>query len=331
MATLNTTSSVSLLDWAKELDPDGRIANVVELLNQTNEVLDDMPFIQGNLPTGHQYTTRVGLPTVYWRIINKGVPSSKARSAQAVDQCGMLHARGQVDEDLAALNGNTSAFRLSQAKPFMEAMNQEMASTFWYGNAGTAPEEFTGLAPRYSSLTANNGENIINAGGSGSDNASIWLIGWGKETIAGMFPKGSKAGLKHDDLGLADAFDSDNNRFRAWMDHWQWKTGVCVMDWRYGVRIANIDISNLVAGITAADLGEHMMSAIDRIPAPKSVKLAFYMNRTVMGVLRKQQRNDVMSGGGLTYENVGGVPLHSFAGIPIRLCDSLTSAEATVS
>lgn len=330
MATLNA-NPVSLLDWAKLRDPDGKTAKVVELLDQTNEILSDVPYIEGNLPTGHQYTTRTGLPAVYWRIINKGVPNSKSRTAQAVDQCGMLHARGQVDEDLAAMNGELSAFRLSEARPHMEAMNQEMAQTTFYGNAALAPEEFTGLAPRYSSLSAANGENILNAGGVGSDNASIWLIGWSQETICGVFPKGSKAGIKHEDLGLDDVADADGNFYRAYKDHWQWKNGIVVKDWRYGVRIANIDISNLIGGSSAADLGELMMSAIDRIPAPKSVKLAFYMNRTVMGVLRKQQRNDVMAGGGLTYENVGGVPLNRFAGIPIRLCDSLLSSESAVS
>lgn len=329
MSTLNA-SAVSLLDWAKVLAPDGSVAPIVEMLNQTNEVLPDMPYIEGNLPTGHQYSTRTGLPTVYWRLINKGVPNSKATTAQATDQAGMLHGRTQVDKDLAELNGNTSAFRLSQARPYMEAMNQEMAQTIWYGNSGLAPEEFTGLSPRYSSLSAVNAENIINGGGSGSDNSSIWLIGWGKETISGMFPKGSKAGLQHEDLGLADAFDADNNRYRAWMDHWQWKNGLIVQDWRFAVRICNIDISNLVAKSSMADLGELMMSAIDRIPFPKMVKLCFYMNRTVMGALRKQQRDDVISGGGLTYENVAGVPANNFAGIPIRLCDTLLETEATV-
>ncbi len=329
MSTLNA-SAVSLLDWAKVLAPDGSVAPIVEMLNQTNEVLPDMPYIEGNLPTGHQYSTRTGLPTAYWRLINKGVPNSKSTTAQAVDQAGMLHSRTQVDKDLAELNGNTSAFRLSQARPHMEGMNQEMAQTIWYGNSGLAPEEFTGFAPRYSSLSAVNAENIINGGGSGSDNSSIWFVGGGKDTISGMFLKGSKAGLQHEDLGLQDAFDSDNNRFRAWMDHWQWKNGLIVQDWRFAVRICNIDISNLVAKSSMADLGELMMSAIDRIPFPKMVKLCFYMNRTVMGALRKQQRDDVISGGGLTYENVAGVPANNFAGIPIRLCDTLLETEATV-
>lgn len=330
MATLNA-STVSLLDWAKRKDPDGRVADVVELLSQTNDVLDDMPYMQGNLETGHQYTVRTGLPTVYWRIINQGVPTSKSTTAQAEDKCGMLEARTQVDVALAELNGNTAEFMMSETRPYAEALNQEMVQTLMYGNAGLAPEEFTGLSPRYSTISgATNGSHVLSGGGTGSDNASIWLVGWGEAAVYGMFPKGSKAGIKHEDLGVQDAFDGSNNRFRAHMQHWVWKSGVCVKDWRYAVRIANIDISNLVAKTSAADLPELMTKAIHRIPFPKMVNLRFYMNRTCREMLDIQLRDDVSSGGQLKYEEVGGRPVTTYRGIPIRIVDQLLETEAQV-
>lgn len=330
MATLNATV-LSLLDHAKRLDPDGKIAKIVEMLNQTNELIEALPFLEGNLPTGHQYTMRTGLPTVFWRMINQGVPTAKSTTAQATEQCGMLHARAQVDQDLAALNGNTPEFRLSEAKPQMEAMNQEVAQTLIYGNQGIAVEEFTGLAPRYSAISgAINASHVLSGAGAGSDNSSVWLLGLGEGLVHGMFPKGSQAGLKHEDLGLQDAFDSNNNRFRAWMDHWQWKIGLCVPDWRYAVRICNIDISNLVAKSSAADLTELMIKAMHRIPNPKLAKLCFIMNRTVLQMLDIQRRDDVGTGGGLTFENVDGVPRNFFRGVPIYVTDALLETEATV-
>jgi len=330
MTTINATV-LSLLDWAKRLGPDGKIATIVELLNQTNDLLTAMPFYEGNLPTGHQYNQRVGLPPVYWRIINQGTPTGKSLTAQVTDQCGMLHARGQLDKDLAALNGNTAEFRLSESRPAMEAMNQEMAQTFIYGNAGLAPEEFTGLAPRYSAIAgAANASHVLSGAGTGSDNSSVWLVGLGEAGINGTFPKGSVAGLVHEDLGLQDAFDANNNRFRAWMDHWQWKAGLCVADWRYAIRIANIDISNLVAKSAAADLVELMIRAMHRIPFPRLVTQRFLMNRTCLEMLDIQRRDDVGSGGGLTFENVDGVPRNFFRGVEILLMDTLLETEAQV-
>lgn len=332
MATIGT-SAATLVDWAKRLDPDGKIAKMAELLSQKNEILDDMLFVEGNLPTGHRISQRTGLPTVYWRLMNKGVPTSKSTSAQVDEQLGQLAARSQVDEDLAKLNGNVSAFRLSEATSFLEAMNQEMASTLFYGNSGTAPEEFTGLAIRYSDIGSGspaNSQNILDGGGTGSDNSSIWLIGWGENEVFGIFPKGSKAGLDHTDLGLGDAFDADNNRYRAYMDQWKWQCGLALKDWRYAVRIANIDISALVAKSSAADLIDFMIKAIHRIPSIKGVKPVFYVNRTVFEMLDIQRRDDVISGGGLTYSNVDGSITPTFRGIPVRICDALIETEAQV-
>jgi hypothetical protein len=107
-ATL-ATGALTLIDQAKRLDPDGKVPVIVELLSQTNEVLDDMLFREGNLPTGHRTTIRTGLPTVYWRMLNQGIPPSKSQTAQVDENAGMLEAWSEVDKDLALLNGNVSA------------------------------------------------------------------------------------------------------------------------------------------------------------------------------------------------------------------------------
>lgn len=134
MATLPKAGAVTLLDFAKSIDPDGKTATVVELLNQTNEILTDMMWLEGNQPTGHRSTIRTGLPTSVWRQLYQGVPASKSTRAQVDDTCGMLETRAEVDKDIAELNGNTSEFRLSEAQAFLESMNQTMASSLFYGD-----------------------------------------------------------------------------------------------------------------------------------------------------------------------------------------------------
>jgi hypothetical protein len=333
MATLGA-NVLTLADWAKRLDPNGKPAKIIEILNQSNEVLTDMLFMEGNLPTGHRTTVRTGLPTVNWRLLNQGVAPSKSTTAQIEDSLGLLEAWSEVDVELAKLNGNVAEFRLSEAKAFIEAMNQEMASTLFYGNASTAPEEFNGLSGRYAATSAANGQNIILGGGAGSDNSSIWLIFWGDQTLHGIFPKGSMAGLEHKDHGevtVETTAGIAGSRMRAYQDQFIWKCGIALRDWRYAVRIANIDISNLVAKSSAADVIELMIKATYRIPHLGMGKGAFYMNRSILQMLDIQRRDDVISGGGLTFENVDGKRQASFRGIPVRICDALTEAESAVS
>jgi len=330
MATLNA-NVLTLADWAKRLDPNGKVPSIVELLAQTNELLMDMQWIEGNLPTGHRTTVRTGLPTVAWRLLNQGIQPSKSTTAQIDEACGMLEAWSEVDKDLAMLNGNTSAFRLSEAQAFIEAMNQEMASTVFYGNSGVAPEEFTGLSVRYSDPTASNGSNVIDAAGAGSDNSSIWLVTWGGQTVHGIFPKGSKAGLIHEDMGevtVETTAGIAGTRMRAYQDRWQWKCGIALKDWRYVCRVGSIDISLLQAG--SVDIIDYMIKAIHRIPNLRLGRPVFYMNRTVFQELDLLRRSDVISGGGLTFANVDGVIQYSFRGIPVRVCDALTELEALV-
>lgn len=333
MATL-ASGALTLADWAKRLDPDGKVPVVAELLSQSNEILEDAVFMEGNLPTGHRVVIRTGLPTVYWRSINQGVPTSKSTTVQVDEAVGMLEAYARVDKDLAELNGNTAAFRLSEDTAFLEAMNQAQASTLLYGNPGTDPRQYLGMGPRYGTISgAGNAQNIIDAGGVSSNNTSIYLVVWGENTVFCTFPKGSKAGLNHEDQGVLTVYDSNNNPYQAYQTHYQWKNGLVVKDWRYVVRIANINTANLVAESSAADLVKLMSRALDRIPNFGMGRAAFYMNRTVYSMLRIQalnkSQNAIAVQQGL---NQFGTPQSwtTFEGVPLRRVDQLLNTEARV-
>ena len=338
MATLSN-SNLTLADWAKRTDPDGNVPIVAELLSQSNEILEDCVMKEGNLPTGERVVIRTGLPTVYWRALNQGIPSSKSTTAQVDEACGILEARSEVDKDLAMLNGNTAQFRLSEDTAFLEAMNQTMATTLFYGNNTTDPKQFLGIAPRYSSLSGGNAVNILDAGGSGTDNTSIYLVVWGDNTVYCPFPKGSKAGLIHEDLGEQTVYNSDGTRLQAYATRYQWKPGLVVKDWRYVVRIANIDVSDLVgqtgtqASTAATAIIKLMARALYRIPNMSMGRAAFYMNRTVhsglsVAALDKSQYvlkvNEGLSQFGMPYSWL------SFLGVPLRRVDAIINAESRV-
>ena len=338
MATLSN-SNLTLADWAKRSDPDGRVPIVAELLSQTNEILDDCVFKEGNLPTGERVIIRTGLPSVYFRALNQGIPGSKSTTAQVDEACAILEARSEVDKDLAMLNGNTAQFRLSEDTAFLEAMNQTQAETMFYGNPGTDPKKFLGLAPRYGDLSADNAVNILDAGGTGSDNASVYLVVWGDQTVYCPFPKGSKAGLTHEDLGEQTVYNSDGTRLQAFATRYQWKNGLVVKDWRYVVRICNIDISDLIGvtgtqAITAATaLTKLMARACYRIPNMAMGRAAFYLNRTVhsgMAIAALDKSQNVLNiQEGLSQFGSAQNYL-SFLGVPLRRVDALINSEARV-
>lgn len=336
MATLAVTHP-TLLDLAKRTDPDGKIAVIAEILNATNEILDDMTWKEGNLVTGHRSTTRTGLPTPTWRKLYGGVQPTKSRTAQVNDSCGMLEAYAEIDKALADLAGNTSEFRLSESKPHLEGMSQEIAQTLFYGNEGTEPEAFTGLGPRFNSLAAANAENILVGGGAGADNGSIWLVGWSESTVFGIVPKGSKAGIQMEDKGQVtiENVDGSGGRMEAYRTHFRWDAGLAVPDWRYVVRIPNIDKSALSvvynAGTFAsgAHLPNLMYQAIERLPSLSNCRPVFYMSRTMRQTLRQQIAAAVQNST-LQVDNVGGKMLMSFHEIPVKRCDALAADEALV-
>lgn len=336
MAALSTIHP-TLLDVAKRLDPQGKIDIIAEILAQENPVLEDMAWIEGNLPTGHRTTVRTGLPTPTWRKLYGGVQPTKSRTAQITDSCGMLEAYAEVDKALADLNGNTAAFRLSEDRAHIEGMAQEMASTLFYGNEGSEPEAFTGLAPRYNSLSAANADNIVNAGGSGSDNTSIWLVVWGDQTCHGIYPKGSKGGLQMTDKGQVTIENVDNagGRMEGYRTHYRWDAGVSLRDWRYVARVCNIDVSALTTDGTATDranaqkaLINFMVQASERIPSFGKGRACWYVNRTI----REQLRLGILEkiAGNLAWDTVEGKRVMTFDDIPVKRVDALVNTEARV-
>ena len=321
--------NLTLLDVAKRLDPNGNSATIVELLNQNNEMLLDIPYVEGNLPTGHRITQRVGLPDVYFRKLNQGIPTSKSRTIQVDEACGLLEARGSIDVELAKLNGNSASYRMQENMAFIEAMNETMLETVFYGDTSVNPERFLGLSTRYSSLSAENGQNIISGAGS-SNLTSIWLVGWAPTTVHGIYPKGTTGGLEHKDLGEGDEFDAAGNRYRALMDQYIWRNGIAVRDWRYVVRIANIDVTALKDdAASGAKLLNLMVRALERIQSLSGVTPRFYANRTIRSFIRQQTL--AKTSNTLTFDTVGGKPVVSFCDVPMRVVDRLTNAESQVS
>ena len=324
-------NNVSLLDHAKAFGTDGSVYTVAEILAQVNPMVEDFHSQESNGTLSHKSCIRTGLPPNTWKRFNYGVLPGKSTRATIDDACGGLTARNHVDQDLAELGGNAPAFRLSEATAQIESLAQEMAQTVLYGDSDLTPEKFMGLSPRYSTCNIANGaiaNNVIDCGGTGTDNTSLWILGLSPETIFTIFPKGSQAGLKHEDLGLGDVLDPDGGTLRAYRDLFSWKCGLVVKDWRFGVRLCNIDVSNLRAMSGAADLIDLMVDGIHKIPSLGSCSPVIYANRVVRAALDKQALSK--SQNALSITEALGQFKTQFLGIPVKTCDAISNAEARV-
>jgi len=335
---INPTDRLTLVDMAKRTDESGMLAEIVELLSAQNAMLDDIPWYEANETTSHLVTVRTSLPAGTFRAYNEGVPSSKSTTAQYRETLAMLEDYSEVDVALAKLGGNPEAKRKSEDAAFLEGMSQTMMTTFLYGNTASNPRAFTGIIPRYNNLSGiENAEQIIDGGGSGTDNGSILLVGWGERTVHGLYPKGSQGGLQHQDLGEDTAVDANGKKLQVYRSHFKWDAGLAIEDWRYIARLANIDISDLAlagkAGYAGADVINGMIDLISLLPAgaleSSGITPVFYANRRVWTALYKLALTK--AAGGLTVQQISeGKFFVSFMGIPVRRVDGMLNTEARV-
>lgn len=330
-----TAINPTYMDLANLMDPDGSIPKIVEILRQKNQILEDMTWQEGNLLDGHQTTVRTDIPTPTWTKFYGFVSPTKSGTAQIVDRTARMTSFTEIDADLAKLNNNSAAWRMSEELAQVQGLNNELASKLFFGNAGVTPEHFTGIAPRFNSLTDENADNLISGGGANgqTDCGSIYLICWSPNTIHGIVPKGMKAGLQIQDLG-EETKESGNGLLRVLRSKYTWNVGLCLRDWRYIVRIHSIDKSTLTNVFTSgtfsgsANLPDLMYQAMRLLPDMNEGRCAFYMSRDMatwvarqraaMGLVGTFTPNTAVPGSGWT---------DTFDGVPIRRVDVLSADE----
>jgi hypothetical protein len=345
MSTIGNTY-VTLADFAKRLDPNQSIAEVANVLSKANPIMQDIPWVEGNLPTGHRFTSATALPTGTWRKLNQGYDATKASTDQVDEVCGLYEARSAIDVDNPGMVGvNKAKYRASEDLLFLSGMGNDIASGLFYNNVQTNPERFGGLAPRLAA-TANNAANsqiIIAANGAsgnqtGSTQSSIWLVGWGPDKVFGIYPKGTQAGIQQEDLGKQLVLDgqSTQKQFLAYMTRFVWKLGMCVRDWRYLVRGVNVQTGGTTGKFAASDnnISPLMTDMIAGLYSLDNCNPVFYMNRSVFSLLNKQLQNKQANLLEWIDGSESGKPgrrIPSYLGVPIKVIDAVSNTEALIS
>ncbi len=307
-------------------DPAG---SIIELMNESNDILDDVQFMESNQSDGHLTRIRTGLPEVYWRRLYQGIPYSKSQWTQVKEPCSMMESRMMIDEAESNLYGdNASRFIDGESVAFAEAMRQKAVRTLFYGNSDVNPDEFKGLAMRY---PAKDAPNVIDAGGTG-DVTSAWLISWGERSIHGIYPKGSRGGFEHKDLGIQTVEDSEGRHYEAIVNRYQWSLGLALRDWRSCVRIANIPVNmlNKRKGEEGfVDLQQLFITGKNMMPEVLRQKAVWYGNEDLMAAIELQSTDagNVHLVYGEAFKSEG-MPL--IFGRPLRQCDAILSTETAI-
>lgn len=344
MATI-TPGVFTYTEWALRHDPTGRLSALVNLLSQENGIMADMMSEECQSGNAYEFTQVVKLPTIQNRAYNQGINPTIAGVAQQIQTCSEYDDLITIDNSLARLNGNMAELRAQETRLHSQAFSQQVASDLFYSNNATNPLKFTGLSNIYNTVNTSTSQianNVIDCGGTGSTNTSLWLVGWGSKQIHTIFPNGMPTGLQMIDRGMQNTYDAAGKVFLGWQ-HWlQWNIGLAIHDWRYAVRAANIDVT-LFGGNTAPDLISIMTAMCYKPPvmpagvAPvqtsddptvQMARGAFYCNRTVINALdlQAQQKANML----LTIEQWAGRPTLTFRGIPIRCVDALVNTETRV-
>lgn len=318
---------MTLLDVAQRTDPNGVIPDLVEVLNKQNNVLPHIPFVETNRDNSLVFKSRAALPSVHRRRFNQGYKASKSRVSTVEEACGMVVGRAEIDKALAEMNGNVAAVRYSEDKAFMESFAQDFSKSFFYASDKTNVDQVTGMAPRLDSLSGYGAEQIVSAGTPGDNtNTSIWGVIFGTSGVHGIYPRGTKAGLSHNDRGILDVNDENGDPYPAYVTDWEWKYGFAVRNVKKIVRIANIDTRNL-EGI---DLLEQLIKASYRLDKAGEGRLVWFCNKTIAQALDLQARREVQTGGQLGYTEVDGKPVVEFRKSPILEDDAILDTEAAV-
>lgn len=332
-AVIANAGRTTMIDVAKSVDPSGRLAKVAEVLAQASPAFADAPFLPSNSQAGNRVTMRSGLPTVDFVRLNEGVEASKATTIQHVDSMGIILGRSEVDIKAKKIVSDFNGYRYNQDLAFMESMAVKAEATIFAGNEASNSAAFTGFAPRFGDIDTVLGSpyyQVVDGGGAGSDNTSMWIVDWGERACHLIYPEGSPAGLDVVDLGEeVQVLDANSRQFTAAVTEYMLTFGLSIQNFRHVCRIAALDKSDiLLASTSSPNIINLLIQGLHKMVAPMGAQRVIYCSRAVATLLEIQARTG--SNMALQMMDWAGVPVTSFRGIPIRETDAIGADEADI-
>lgn len=334
-------SNLNLNDYVSRTDPNGGIAKIVESLDREIPLVKTAVAHETNKDDCHEFSSRLALPSVYRRRLNKGTPSSKSRTGKTKEPLTMIEARSIIDVEEAGIGGNVAANRASEDVAFMEVMGENAEEIILYDSKKNDPDEANGLISRLDSTTGDAGGQIVvhdtglGAAGSVHTCATVLFVGWNDEKVFLGFPKGTTGGLKPYVFPTPQLVPDENgDTYMAYVTNWNWKLGPVVKDKRYLSAVRNINMADRAAleGSLASPTNSlliSMLKAYKRIKNPGACKLICYVPRDIEEILYIQALNSTANST-LSIRDYAGQPTAHFFGTPVMIADKMTLTEDNI-
>lgn len=329
MATL--APGYSLVEQAKRIDPDGKLASIVEVLDrETGMILQEAPWMQSNDQWTHKTVRRGTLPNGAWRKLNQGVATEVSRVTEVLDVIGMLETYAEYDKMYIDSMPSPAIARMQEATAFIEGLGQTLVSAILYADANLDPDKMHGLAPRLGTL---DGKFVIGAGGTGSDLTSIYVLTWGVDKAHFIYPKNmpKTMGINHNDLGevtisTATTGAASTAQYQGYRDHYQVVCGLTIRHPKCIGRVANIE----TAGASNTFDEDHLIALLNNMKVDANTRI--YCNQTVktQAEIRLKDKTNV---NWTADKGLDGLPFLRFRGVPVRMIDRdiLLDTETAIS
>jgi hypothetical protein len=347
MADANVLGYSTLIDIINNYgsaDARAQYIQPARILDRKCPLIRMLPMVASNNVLSNIATRTDSLPVPGTRRWNEGVLQTASHNTPINDPIALFEDYSEVDKELCRIQNNPTAWRTDQDMNHIEGFRQTLENMSWYGNIGTNPGAFNGLATRFNNLESfPNGDtswnpNVLNGGSTSGSVTSMWLIEFGPGKVHGIYPPNTPGGFNIEDLGEVTKENaqslgsvSQNYLHQVYRTHFTWFMGLQVPDERCVQRIANIN----PAILSSNDFDENILiEAINYLPDEGSNPgTAIFVNRAlktqidIRAVSQKINAYTMFKPG----MDVFGGRVTTFQGIPIYVAEKLLNTETVIS
>jgi len=330
------------------LDAGAKFVMPKRILDRMTPLVKMMPMKASNNILSNIAVRTDSLPVASNRRWNEGIKATTSKNTPLNDPIALFQDVSEVDYDLWGLQNDPEAWRMDQDMNHIEALFQLLESTLFYGSTQYNPGAFNGLSTRFNNLESYpNGDtsgvflpNVWNGGLTTGPATSAWMIEFADDTVYGIYPPNTSAGLKVEDMGkelktLASTTGSQGANYyypvlRTWLT---WYMGIQIADERAVQRIANI---NPVALSSPGDFDENIfIQAKNNLPRNgEGSGTVIFVNRQLkaqIDIRAVSQKINAYTNFNSNETDVFGRSVTKFQNIPIYVAEKILSTETVVS
>lgn len=343
MATLALGTDLTLMELIRREDPDGTLAQLVDVINQENRILEDITWLECNNGTYHEDTITASEPAGEERAYDQGVGKEAGVTEKVTEPTCMLNGISEVDAAKYQHSTDQAACRLQEDAFFLRGMTKTLVSRLFDGDRSTYPRRINGINTRsqYSDL-ANTTTVFDNAGGNCADAStftSIYCIQWGYKMVNCVYPRNDPQGggelpIKMEDFGkniVSQPSTSQAKKYPAWQTWFGCDFGLFIHDYRCIKRVVNIATTG-INGTDYFSFSEDPLIDLYNQLEYNGMGAVFYCNRTVLAQAQKRANE---KGNAFFETNVEGEgpfahPVTRFMGIEFKRVDQITNTQEDV-